>query len=576
MNEAKIPRTPIYLLLALVSVNSAGIIYQKISNLPLFKIFLPLLKTLLSSLVQAPYLLIILCWGGLPFIYGREFFGRKVDKKAVSRIGIYLVILTFFAVYLTFFSEPQIVLAATAPTANGIVLIPDNTGERVELYAEGTQWTPDSGDFSEKSTDAFEGSYSTHNRGSWVRKSTSFSGSTYPRLVFAYKIDVGETACIMINGDGWYEIADTATTCSSYPHSTNAVTLQNDGEWHVVSVDISDRSATHTSIITGGGGDIYLDNVYAIKNRVFTAGGSANVAQWMYINCYDVDSASLERSMGLINYQGDQSAYRRGYMHWVSPSTYGQYANYGDEYSNVVAGSSNWVKGDNFVAKIKWEALATYTSPQDNDISQYCDDGPLVDGWDNVDLNFDVYACSSNDATGDTYCASNQYCSSLSATGCTSDLANGGVCTRASQCTSAYCNNGYCCVSGTCCASDANCAAGNYCSSNSCATCSADYYCVAGAGQVACPSNSDTGGATGSDAQIDCHCDGGYYDVDGDTNGRACTAVGVGYYSADNTDTRTICAADTYSSTTTATSCTSCPTNSATTGSAAGDHDALA
>ena len=276
---------------------------------------------------------------------------------------------------------------ASPPVAHGIVLIPDNSSEKVELYAEGTQWLPDSGDFSERSTNSFEGSYSTHNRGSWVRKTTSFSAVTYPSIVFAYKIDVGETACLMINGGGWVEIADTPTTCSSYSHSANAITLINDGHWHIASVDISDRAGgTHTSIISGGTGDIYLDNVYAIKNRV-----APGEAQWMYINCYDDDTVTLQRMMGLINYQGDQSAYRRGYMYWVSPSSFGQYPNYGDEYSDVLSGSSSWKKGNNTIAKIKWHALPIYTSPQDNDISQYCDDGPLVSGWNNNDLNFDTY-----------------------------------------------------------------------------------------------------------------------------------------------------------------------------------------
>ena len=322
-----------------------------------------------------------------------------------------------------------------SPVTHGLILLPDEASERIELYAEGTEWTPDGGDFSERSTDSFEGTYSTHNSGSWVRKNVSFSATTYPQFVFAYKIDVGETACIMMNGTGsWGEVAETAGGGCSYPSSAGKIILINDGHWHVAAVDISEKGSV-TSTITGGAGDIYIDNAYAIKNRVFTSGGTANTDQWMYSLCYDDDTATIERTMGLINYQGTNSAYPRGYMYWAYPSSYGQYSGFGNEYSDVIAGSSNWKLGDLSVAKIKWEATSLFTSPNDNDVSQYCDDGPNVDGWDNMDLNFDVLDCIGED---DSYCPANQHCD---AGVCINDIADGGACTAGqnSDCSNSNC-----------------------------------------------------------------------------------------------------------------------------------------
>ena len=113
------------------------------------------------------------------------------------------------------------------------------------------------------------------------------------------------------------------------------------------------------------------------------------------------------------------------------------------------------------------------------------------------------------------------------------------------------CNAGYYNPSGSCTGAGAGyysaedsdtrtaCLANTYTTSSTAATCSS------------CTSNSDTNGATGGNDPDDCHCDAGYYDSDGDSGDRSCGVAGNGYYSVDNTDTRTACPAGTYGSSTT-------------------------
>ena len=179
-------------------------------------------------------------------------------------------------------------------------------------------------------------------------------------------------------------------------------------------------------------------------------------------------------------------------------------------------------------------------------------------------------------------CGANKYCpaASGSATACASNSGSGGRTTQ-DEATDCNCDGGYydadagsqsCGVVGTgyYSASDSDsraqcdagrygstttnsastcngaCTAGNYCPAGSSSAtqnaCGANNYCPATAGSAtACPSSSGTDSLTTEDAQTDCHCDTDYYDTDGDTDGRACTGAGAGYYSTSYSDTRTGC-----------------------------------
>ncbi|MFC1742202.1 right-handed parallel beta-helix repeat-containing protein, partial [Nanoarchaeota archaeon] len=93
-----------------------------------------------------------------------------------------------------------------------------------------------------------------------------------------------------------------------------------------------------------------------------------------------------------------------------------------------------------------------------------------------------------------------------------------------------------------------SCSAGDYSegTASSCTTCEADFYCIGAADRAACTAYSDTDGNSGSDAGTDCHCDAGYFDVNGDTGGRLCNSTFAGYYSLDNNDGQAQCAAGRY------------------------------
>ena len=124
------------------------------------------------------------------------------------------------------------------------------------------------------------------------------------------------------------------------------------------------------------------------------------------------------------------------------------------------------------------------------------------------------------------------------------------------------CNAGYYNPSGSC----TSVSAGYYSAedSDTRTACGADTYTTSSTATTcsSCTSNSDTNGATGSNDPDDCHCDAGYYDSDGDSGDRSCGVASNGYYSADNTDTRTACPAGTYGSSTTLSS-SSCSGNCA-------------
>ncbi len=326
----------------------------------------------------------------------------------------------------------------------GLIVMDDRSGSSIELYAEGTQWTPDTGDFSEKSTDSFEGTYSTHNRGSWVRKSTSYDTATYPRVVFAYKIDNTEIACLMVHsGSTWYKIADTPTTCSSsYSNTAHAATLINDGKWHVESVNISDVSGTVDWIISGGTGDIYLDNVYAIKDPVIyskptnTPSATPGTKLIVYSVCTDDDGPSdIGNHANLINYQDDDSSPNRGYYH-CSGTDVAEYSGttYGQQYSELLTSESScWTKGD---ANIMKAVLRTEGQPSEygeyvNDISLRCQGSGEANCWkhnsannrvyteaatpacettnNNYDVDFQTYDCPAA-SDGEDYCNATMSC----------------------------------------------------------------------------------------------------------------------------------------------------------------------
>jgi len=80
--------------------------------------------------------------------------------------------------------------------------------------------------------------------------------------------------------------------------------------------------------------------------------------------------------------------------------------------------------------------------------------------------------------------------------------------------------------------------------------------------RTACAANSYTTGVAGAgaDAVADCLCGSGYYDVTG-----TCTVAGAGWYSAYRSDSRAQCSANYYGTSTTnsAATCTAaCPTHS--------------
>jgi len=83
--------------------------------------------------------------------------------------------------------------------------------------------------------------------------------------------------------------------------------------------------------------------------------------------------------------------------------------------------------------------------------------------------------------------------------------------------------------------------AGYYnCQTGTCSAAGDDYWSADNSNsRTQCAANSGTNGATTSSAATDCNCDAGYYDSDGGT--QDCTAVGDGYYSATNSDSRTQC-----------------------------------
>src|SRR3989344_2425660 len=92
------------------------------------------------------------------------------------------------------------------------------------------------------------------------------------------------------------------------------------------------------------------------------------------------------------------------------------------------------------------------------------------------------------------------------------------------------------------------CGAGQYLSSDSCTNVGDGYYSPTNdPSRYACPSNSDTAGATTSDALSDCVGNAGYYNCQSGT----CSVAGAGYYSPDNDNSRYACAAGYYCSTTT-------------------------
>src|SRR3989344_3609708 len=83
--------------------------------------------------------------------------------------------------------------------------------------------------------------------------------------------------------------------------------------------------------------------------------------------------------------------------------------------------------------------------------------------------------------------------------------------------------------------------AGYYnCQTGTCSAAGDDYWSADNSNsRTQCTANSGTGGATTSSAATDCNCDLDYYDSDGGS--QDCTAVGTGYYSATNSDSRTAC-----------------------------------
>src|SRR3989344_5089607 len=91
------------------------------------------------------------------------------------------------------------------------------------------------------------------------------------------------------------------------------------------------------------------------------------------------------------------------------------------------------------------------------------------------------------------------------------------------------------------------CGAGQYLSSDSCTNVGDGYYSPTNdPSRYACPSNSDTAGATTSDALSDCVGNAGYYNCQSGT----CSVAGAGYYSPDNDNSRYECAAGYYGSST--------------------------
>ena len=112
------------------------------------------------------------------------------------------------------------------------------------------------------------------------------------------------------------------------------------------------------------------------------------------------------------------------------------------------------------------------------------------------------------------------------------------------------CTAGYYCLAGSISATENECGLGNYCpsGSGSATPCDVDSYSAVttAISCTACPSDSDTNGVTGSDSDLDCSCDGGYYDATGDAYGRGCIITEAGYYSVDNDNTHSQCTAGYY------------------------------
>ena len=324
----------------------------------------------------------------------------------------------------------------------GLIVMDDRTGSSMELYAEGPAWTPDPGMTGEQSTTSFEGTYSTHNKGSWVRKATSFATATYPLVVFAYKIDNREIACLMIYNGTWKKFADTSTTCSgSYVATDHAITLINDGQWHLASVNISDVIGTVTWVISGGTGDIYLDNVYAIMEPIIyskpnnTAGATPGTKLIVYSVCNDDDGASdISNHANLINYQSNDGSPYRGYYYCSGSSVIEAGGSYGQEFTEIISSDSScWTKGDSHIMKA---VLRAEGEPNDyglytNDISLKCQETGKVSCWKHNPTNYRVYteaatpACESDDnnydvnflsrectsdETGETYCNATMNC----------------------------------------------------------------------------------------------------------------------------------------------------------------------
>ena len=378
-------------------------------------------------------------------------------------------------------TDPDVNTGNCIPKLGGLVTFDDNPNSKVELYAESTTpWTPDSGLFSERSTDSFEGTYSTHNRGSWVRKVISPSQPIidYKYVKFAYKIPNQEIACLMLKATSidWLEIADTTVSCSGYLHSANAITLINDGKWHVASVDISDMTGDATWLISGGTGNIYLDNVYLTKETTTYSkatnaiGETPGTKLTVYSVCNDDDGASQIAAgeaylANLINFQDDSGNPNRGYYyHTASDGVLeSTTTTYGVDYTELLTGeSSSWSKGDSRIMKavMRTEGYNNEYGVYSNDISLRCNDAATYNSWDhnvilqtvpantgidnNYNTNYKSYDCPYGWAAANTYCSN-----TVGLKVCKPDNTCGAVernklCTETDDCESGlYCSKGF-------------------------------------------------------------------------------------------------------------------------------------
>ena len=137
------------------------------------------------------------------------------------------------------------------------------------------------------------------------------------------------------------------------------------------------------------------------------------------------------------------------------------------------------------------------------------------------------YCTAGSTSATQNVCGTGKYCptGSSGTTNCAAGYYGSSTTNSVSTCNGA-CTAGYYCTAGSTSATQNVCGANNYCPS-------------ASTGTTACPGNSGSGGRTTQSAATDCNCDTDYYDADGGT--QDCTSVGVGYYSASDSDSRTVC-----------------------------------